>query len=146
MNLKIRNENIKNKSPATAAIIISRPAATFFGSPPEVNTLIAPITIIIRAIAPARLAPIVRIFWANGPSSGLRSPSAVGHVSSLVIFPSPFGGGYVSHGFSPETSTGGGCPSVTVTVIGLSQGEPLLDINKGGATDPASAPLTATPL
>src|SRR3989344_2012830 len=60
INLRIRTENIINIKPASAAIIISRPALTFWGLPVEVKTRMAPMTIRIKAIPPARPVAMVK--------------------------------------------------------------------------------------
>src|SRR3989344_3019277 len=90
MNFKIRTENMINKRPATAAIIMSRPAPTPLGSPEDIKTRTEPITIRTSAIPPARPIAMERNWVENAPISVEIFPKAVGQVLSGL-----------SHGFRP---------------------------------------------
>ena len=58
--LSMRTEKIRNKRPAMAAMIVSRPAESRCWSPEDVKTLIEPKTKSIRAMPPARPMAISR--------------------------------------------------------------------------------------
>ena len=70
-------------------MIISRPAATFLGSPPDIRILIEPKTMIIRAMPPARPMAIVK----TRPAKAVGSPA---FISPIAVLHTPPG-----QGFSP---------------------------------------------
>src|SRR3989344_3172573 len=79
---RIKTEKIRNNNPATAATIMSRPAASRCWSPEDIKTLIEPMTIKIKAMPPARPVAIDKILPAKVVGLVEILPKAVGQVPS----------------------------------------------------------------